>query len=248
MTTLAIYSNKGGVGKTSSAVNLAYLAAQSGKSTLICDLDPQSSTTYYFRVKPKLKPKARGFLRAGRPVFRSVKGTDYDGLDLLPADFTHRKLDTTFNGLSRRKHRLDIVLKPFRREYDLIFLDCPPTINILAENIFIAADYLLVPLIPTTLSIRTHRHLLAFLKEKKYTNKYVYGFLSMVDGRKKMHRQMAPAIQHEFKGMLRSSIPYLSLVEKMGIYREPVPAYAPNSPAAEAYRSLWGEIRDRLQI
>jgi chromosome partitioning protein len=141
-----------------------------------------------------------------------------------------------------------MVLKPFKREYDLIVLDCPPTISILAENIFIAADYLLVPLIPTTLSIRTHRHLLTFLKEKKYTNKNVYGFFSMVDGRKKMHRQMVPAIQREFKGILQSSIPYLSLVEKMGIYREPVPAYAPNSPAADAYRTLWGEIRDRLQI
>ena len=248
MTTLALYSNKGGVGKTAAAVNLAYLAAQSGISTLICDLDPQSSTTYYYRVKPKLKPKARGFLRAGKPVYKSIKGTDYERLDLLPADFTHRKLDTTFNGLRRRKHRLNMVLKPFKREYDLIVLDCPPTISILAENIFIAADYLLVPLIPTTLSIRTHRHLLTFLKEKKYTNKNVYGFFSMVDGRKKMHRQMVPAIQREFKGILRSSIPYLSLVEKMGIYREPVPAYAPNSPAAESYRNLWMEIRDRLQI
>ena len=65
MTTLALYGNKGGVGKTAAAVNLAYLAAQSGRSTLICDLDPQSSTTYYFRVKPKLKRKARGFERGG---------------------------------------------------------------------------------------------------------------------------------------------------------------------------------------
>jgi cellulose biosynthesis protein BcsQ len=63
MTTLALFSNKGGVGKTASAVNLAYLAARSGRSTLICDLDPQGSTTFYLRVKPKLKPKARGLLK-----------------------------------------------------------------------------------------------------------------------------------------------------------------------------------------
>ena len=98
MTTLALYGNKGGVGKTAAAVNLAYLAAQSGRSTLICDLDPQSSTTYYFRVKPKLKRKARGFERGGKPIFRSIKGTDYENLDLLPADFTHRNLDIVFDG------------------------------------------------------------------------------------------------------------------------------------------------------
>ena len=84
MTTLALFSNKGGVGKTATAVNLAYLAALSGKSTLICDLDPQSSATFYFRVKPKLKRRARGFLRGGKQIDRSIKGTDYQNLDLLP--------------------------------------------------------------------------------------------------------------------------------------------------------------------
>lgn len=242
MTTLALYSNKGGVGKTAAAVNLAYLAAQSGKKTLICDLDPQSSTTFYFRVKPKLKRKARGFIRWGRPVDRSIKGTDYEKLDLLPADFTHRNLDITFDGLRRRKHRLNIVLDPLRKEYDLIFLDCPPTINIVAENIFNAADYLLVPLIPTTLSVRSHMQLLAFLKKNNYAAQKVYAFLSMVDGRKNMHRNMAGVLMNQFDGVLRNTIPYLSLVEKMGIYREPVPAFAPGSIAAHAYHDLWGEI------
>ena len=93
MTTLALYSNKGGVGKTATAVNLAYLAAQSGKTTLICDLDPQASATFYFRVKPRLKRKAQGFVKVGKPIDRSIKGTDYEGLDLLPADFSHRNLD-----------------------------------------------------------------------------------------------------------------------------------------------------------
>ena len=88
MTTLALYSNKGGVGKTAAAVNLAYLAAQSGLTTLICDLDPQASTTYYFRVKAKLKPKAKGLISGQKQIDRSIKGTDYEKLDLLPADFS----------------------------------------------------------------------------------------------------------------------------------------------------------------
>lgn len=85
MTILALYSNKGGVGKTAAAVNLAYLAAQSGLETLIDDLDPQASTTFYFRVKPKLKPKACGLIRGRRKIEQSIKGTDFENLDLLPA-------------------------------------------------------------------------------------------------------------------------------------------------------------------
>jgi len=246
MTTLALYSNKGGVGKTAAAVNLAYLAAQAGLSTLICDLDPQSSTTFYFRVKPKLKRKARGLVTGGKGVDRSIKGTDYENLDLLPADFSHRNLDITFDRLSRRKRRLDIVLDPLREEYDLIILDCPPTINILAENVFNAADHLLVPLIPTTLSVRTHQQLLAFLQENRYAPDRVCAFLSMVDRRKKMHREMATALFNQFEGILRSAIPYLSHVEQMGIYREPVPAFAPRSPAAQAYQALWAEVQTEL--
>ena len=246
MTTLALYSNKGGVGKTAAAVNLAYLAAQSGLATLICDLDPQASTTYYFRVKPRIKPKAQGLVGGRKQIDRSIKGTDYENLDLLPADFSHRNLDITFSQQRRRKQRLKMIINPLRKEYDLIILDTPPTINILAENIFNAVDYLLVPLIPSTLSIRTHIQLLSFLNENKYRSDGVYSFFSFVDGRKKMHREMATWARQNFAGVLRSVIPYLSHVERMGIYRQPVPAFAPASPASKAYQDLWGEIYQEL--
>jgi len=246
MTTLALYSNKGGVGKTAAAVNLAYLAAQSGLVTLICDLDPQASTTFYFRVKPKIKPKARGLIRGRKQIDRSIKGTDYEDLDLLPADFSHRNLDIIFNSQKRRKQRLKLTLEPLRKEYDLIILDTPPTINILAENIFNAADHLLVPLIPTTLSLRTHAQLLAFLQENHYPVESVYTFFSFVDGRKKMHRELAAWARDNFAGVLQSTIPYLSHVEQMGIYRQPVPVFAPGSPASWAYQELWDELYQEL--
>ena len=246
MTTLALYSNKGGVGKTAAAVNLAYLAAQTGLMTLICDLDPQSSATFYFRVKPRLKPKARGLVRGRKQVDRSIKGTDYENLDLLPADFTHRNLDLSFNNQRRRRQRLRMILKPLRKEYDLIILDCPPTINIVAENIFNAADHLLAPLIPTTLSIRTHAQLAAFLDEHRYRSTGLYTFFSFVDGRKRMHREIATWARANFDGVLQSTIPYLSHVEQMGIYRQPVPEFAPASPASAAYRELWKEIYKEL--
>ena len=243
MTTLALYSNKGGVGKTAAAVNLAYLAAKSGKTTLICDLDSQGATTYYLRVKSKVRREARGFAKAGKAIESSIKSTDYANLDLLPADFTHRNLDIVFDGLKHPKQRLGKVLKPLAEEYDLIVLDCPPTINILAENIFNAADYLLTPLIPTPLCVRAYEQMLAFLREGNYAPERVYLFCSMVDRRKKMHRETCATIQNTFDRVLHCDIPYLSEVEKMGLVREPVAAFAHRSSAARAYQDLWSEIQ-----
>ena len=231
MTTLALYSNKGGVGKTTTAVNLSYLAAQAGVRTLICDLDPQSSTTYYFRVKPKLKFGAKRFIKGGEQISKSIKGTDYENLDLLPADFTLRNLDAVFGKLKRPKERLSKFLKTLKSEYDLVIFDCPVTISILAENIFNAVDFILVPLIPTTLSVRTYKQLLSFCRKNKYDTDKIYAFFSMVDRRKKMHKELMAMMSKEFNGVLRSLIPYLSQIERMGIEREPVVASEPGSVA-----------------
>ena len=246
MKIIAIYSNKGGVGKTAAAVNLSYLAAQSGAKTLICDLDPQSSATYYFRVKPKLKAKAQGFEKSGKWIENSIKGTDYENLDLLPGDITHRKLDITFDHLKHSRHRLERVIEPFKAEYDFVILDSPSTINLLAENIINAADYVFVPLIPTTLSVRTHQQLLSFCKKHDYDIKRIYTFFSLVDRRKKMHKEIMETISSEQKRVLESIIPYSSVVEQMGVEREPVAAFSPKSVATQAYQNLWAEINGRV--
>jgi cellulose biosynthesis protein BcsQ len=246
MAILALYSNKGGVGKTATAVNLSYLAAQNGSKTLICDLDPQSSATYYFRVKPKLKSGAKGFIKGGKRVYKSVKGTDYENLDLLPADFSLRNLDVTFNKLKRSKKRLQEIIEPFKDEYDLIILDCPVTISLLAENILNAIDHTLVPMIPTTLSVRTYRQLLSFCKKKKYDVAKIYTFFSMVDRHKKMHQEFMTTVAKEFNGVLHSPIPYLSQIERMGIHREPVAVFAPGSAAAKSYQKLWQSVQENI--
>jgi len=246
MTTLAIYSNKGGVGKTAAAVNLSYLAAQTGAKTLICDLDPQGSATYYFRVKPKLKSGARGFIRGGKQIYRSIKGTDYNNLDLLPADFSLRNLEVSFDNLKRSKIRLRKILKPFKAEYDFIFMDCPVTIGLLAENILNAVDYALVPLIPTTLSVRTYGQLLSFCSKNDYETGKIYTFFSMVDRRKKMHRDIIATVSKAYSGVLQSFIPYLALIEKMGIYRAPVAEFSPASVASRSYQNLWDKVQKNV--
>jgi chromosome partitioning protein len=243
MTTLAIYSNKGGVGKTAAAVNLAYLAARTGMKTLLCDLDPQGSATYYFRVKPKLRSGAKGLIKGGKQVFKSVKHTDYENLDLLPADFSLRSLDIRFDRLKRPQKRLRKILAPFKGEYDLILLDCPVTISVLAENIFNAADFTLVPLIPTTLCLRTHRQLSSFCKKRNFDAGRIYTFFSMVDRHKKMHRELIATAPKTLKGVLKSPIPYLAQVEKMGLHREPVVAFSPGSEASRSYQNLWDKVQ-----
>ena len=246
MTILAVYSNKGGVGKTVTAVNLSYLASRSGYKTLLCDLDPQSSATFFFRIKPKVKAGSRGFAEGGKRIQRSIKGTDFENLDLLPADFTHRNLDITFVRLRRSKQRLKRVLKPLESEYDLIILDCLPTINIIAENIFNASDFLLVPVTPTTLAVRTHRQFVKFARNRGFNPDSILTFISMVNPFKRADEEIMKGIYHEFEGVMGSLIPYLSLVEKMGAERQPLPAFAPISAAAYRYHNLWNEVERKV--
>ncbi|MBN2061443.1 MAG: ParA family protein [Deltaproteobacteria bacterium] len=243
MAVLGIYSNKGGVGKTATSVNLAYLAAQAGARTLLCDLDPQGSSTYYFRVKASLKSGAKGLIKGGSQVFGNIKGTDYENLDLLPADFSLRNLDVSFNKLGSPKKRLKKILNLFKDKYDLVLLDCPVTISLLAENILLAVDHLLIPMIPTTLSVRTLKQLLYFCKKKGYNTDNIYAFFSMVDLHKKMHKELMIAVSEGFNNILGSFIPYLAQIEKMGIYRAPVVYFSPGSPASKAYRNLWDKVQ-----
>jgi len=156
MKIIGVYSIKGGVGKTSTAVNMAYLAAAEGRRTLVWDLDPQGAASFYFRVKPKVKGGVSALLRGKRELDAVIKGTDFELLDLLPADFSYRNMDILLEGPKKRiTAQLERLLRPIRREYDLVFLDCPPSISLMSENIFRAAHALLVPVVPSTLSART---------------------------------------------------------------------------------------------
>lgn len=248
MTTIALYSNKGGVGKTAAAVNLAYLAATSGATTLLCDLDAQGSSTFYFRVQPGIKRKARGLVKGKKEVLDSVKATDYADLDLLPADFSHRRIDLEYAEHKKPTTRLAKALEPLRPDYDFVILDCPPTINLLAENIFTTADMLLVPLIPTPLSLMAHRQLLDFLRDHDYRSERIYTFFSMVDARKRLHRDLIAEARKTLPRVLQATIPYLSVVEQMGVHRAPVGAFAANTSAASAYRDLWAEVQSLITL
>lgn len=248
MKVLATYSIKGGVGKTATAVNLAHLAAAGGARVLVWDLDPQGAATYYFRVKPKVKGGADALVRGRRALDDVIKATDFERLDLVPADFSYRNLDLALDAIKKRTRRLGQLLKPLRREYDWVLLDCPPSVSLVSENVIEATDALLVPVIPTTLSLRTLDQLERFLadNEWKASPPEILAFFSMVEGRRKLHRELLETARLDHPGMLEAAVPAASDVERMGVHRSPLATFSTRGRAVQAYRALWAEIEERL--
>lgn len=246
MKVLAVHQIKGGVGKTAAAVNLASLAAAGGKRTLLWDLDPQGAASFYFRIAPGGGRDAHRLVSGERELGESIKGTDQEGLDLIPSDLSYRDLDLILEEAGKPRKRILRLLAGLEEEYDLVFLDCPPGISLAAEAVFRASDALLVPVIPTTLSVRTLDQLLGFLAEREADWLAVMAFFSMVDRRKSLHHQIMEELPRARPELLSASIPSSSEVERMGLLRRPLVASAPSSPAAEAYRELWREILGRL--
>jgi len=238
MQTLASYNIKGGVGKTAAAVNLAYLAAAAGRRVLLWDLDPQGAASFYFRIRPKIKGGSKKLIRGKRNLDELIKATDYPGLDLLPADFSYRHMDILLDSTGRLRK----LTRPLADEYDLLLIDCPPGISLVSEAVFATADLLLVPVIPTVLSLRTLEQLRAFAKKEKLKKLQLRPFFSMVDRRKRLHRDLLEQLPADWPELLQAAIPYASDVEKMGLERRPLPTFAPHCPSARAYRELWGEI------
>ena len=246
MKVLATYNIKGGVGKTSAAVNLAAMGARDGLRTLLWDLDPQGAASYLFRVRPKIKGGGRKLVRGRSDVTDLLRGTDVEGLDLLPADFSYRHMDLVLDESGKPARRLRKVLSPLRDHYDVAILDCPPSISLVSESVFDTADALLVPLIPSTLTMRTFEQLGEFVESEVKRRPQIVAFFSMVDGRKRLHREVMAGLGGEGNGILRAAIPAASDVERMGQARAPLEEFAPRGGAAVAFRELWKEISERL--
>lgn len=243
MKSIAVYHSKGGVGKTATAVNLAYLSAAGGLPTLLCDLDAQGAATFYFRIKPKFRKGAAGFVKGGAHWERNIKATNYPNLDLLPGDFSFRALDTTYDAQKKPRKRLAKAIHSLKTDYQYVFLDCPPNLSLVSENIFHAADRVLVPLVPTTLALRSFEQIVTFFDNQGLPLSKLLPFFSMVEKRKSLHREMMARISERFPGVLKIMIPYRSEVEKMGLARAPLAVAFPRSPATLAFRKLWEALQ-----
>ncbi len=241
----ATYSIKGGVGKTTSAVNLAYEASRSGARVLLWDVDPQGAATFFFRIKPRIKGGSKAMVGEQGSLEAHIRATDTPGVDVVPADFSLRHLDLHLDHVDKPRQRLAELLAPLGDLFDLAILDCPPSISLASESVFGATDALIVPVLPATLSARTLRQLVQFLEDTPSAPKVMPHF-AMVDGRKRLHRELVESLPNERPEFLKAVIPNASAVERMGVERAPVATFAPRSSAAEAFGDLWREIATRL--
>jgi cellulose biosynthesis protein BcsQ len=243
MTTISLYNLKGGVGKTASSVNLSYLSAKNGYRTLLWDIDPQGSASFYFQGKLKLKGGIRKLLGPEGDIRDAILPTDYNNLDLISADISAKSMDILIVEFGRSKKKLKNMLSDLSKDYDFIFIDCPPGLSALSENVFQASSIVLMPIIPTTLSIRTYHMVKDYFKEKDLDLSKLMCFFTMVDLRKNMHHEIMDELFKD-KRFFENYIPYLSDVEKMGTHQAPIEEFARSSYAARCYSDLWDEIKE----
>lgn len=242
MVTIALYNLKGGVGKTAATINLAYLSALQGYKTLIWDMDPQGSSSFYLGAQANVKNETKKILSSELELKQAIQATPYEHLDVIPADLSARNADILLNDMKQSRKRIASLLNPLQKQYDIVFLDCPPGISLLHEAVFFAADWVLMPNIPTTLSIRSFETVLDYCKEHELESSKIKCFFSMVDHRKNLHHEVM-ADFYKDKLFFKNYIPYLSDVEKMGVQQAPLATFAKSSYAAQCYQDLWKEIR-----
>ena len=247
MKTVSLFSIKGGVGKTSAAVNLAHLAARAGARTLLWDLDPQGAATFYLRIRPKLATGPRRLLKRKNRLADAIKASDFAGLDVVPADFSLHSLVLALNRLGDPLARLRRLLRPMRDDYDLVFIDCAPGVSLVSDAVMRASNLVLVPTIPTTLSLRTYTQLLRHARAGSLRASIV-PFFSMADRRRRLHRDIMVEFARRTPQCSRIFIPYSTEVEQMGPRRMPVTAFAPAGAPARAFEQLWGQLAPRLGV
>jgi len=244
MVTIALYNLKGGVGKTAATINLAYLSAKQGYKTLIWDLDPQGSSSFYLGATANIKNEAKKILIGEMDLATAIQPSAYENLDIIPADLSARHADILLNEMKQSKKKISAILSTIKNEYDIVFLDCPPGISVLHDAVFAGVDWILMPNIPTTLSIRSFESVLNYFKENDLDTSKLKCFFSMVDHRKNLHHEVINEFYKD-KLFFKSYIPYLSDVEKMGVHESPLETFAASSYAAQCYKDLWKEIKQR---
>lgn len=240
MSVIAVYSIKGGVGKTTIAFDLAWRAARKGMRTLLWDLDLQGGAGFLLDEELPRIPRAVSAFRPDGLLRRLVRPTRYANLFHLPADESLRVLPNELSRL-REKRRLTGLTQLLSGEFSWIVLDCPPAMNEVSDQIISAADLIVVPLPPSPLAMRAIEAVQTELRRNHPDPPPLYPVLSMVDLRRKLHRQTVLGA-----GLIWPVIPLSSDIERVALNRAPISVTAPGSAGSRALADLHCRIEEQL--
>lgn len=248
--TIAVVNQKGGVGKTTTAVNLTAALTELGLKVLLCDFDPQANATSGFGIdKKKAKHSIYDVIINNVPAEQAIVSTKYG--DVLPSSANLAGAAVELLYTDGREHQLENCLKPLQDKYDLIMIDCPPSLEMLTLNSLAAADSILVPVQCEYYALEGLSDLMSTLRMvKKRINPKLDIFavaLTMFDGRTNFSTQVAQEVRRHFPGKVFATvIPRNIRLSEAPSHGLPVTAYDKSSKGAVAYREMAKEIKEKL--
>ena len=247
---IAIVNQKGGVGKTTTAVNLTAALHDLGKKVLLCDFDPQANATSGMGVdKRKIKYSSYDVTINGIPAESAIVSTRFG--DVLPSSADLAGAGVELIGASDREHQLKAALEPVKDQYDVIFVDCPPSLELLTLNAFCAADGIMVPVQCEYYALEGLSDLMATLRTvKRRLNTALEIFcvvLTMYDGRTNFSAQVAQEVRRHFPGkVLTTVVPRNVRLAEAPSHGLPVMAYDKFSRGSAAYKEMAEEVVKKL--